>query len=220
MNNIAVIGGGQSSVEIYQSCLEQFPQANVKMIMRSIGLVNYEGSKFTNTLFSNDQVNTFFNIDARSRAQVLAEMHTTNYSGVAPVSLDTLYRFHYLQELNGSTRAAIYTQCNIQSAYDDGLRIILTWFNKVQSKTETEQFDLVFLGTGYKNTIPDIFNESMLMMDRTSFNVSRHYRAELPYVGGASLHLQGVNESTHGIADSLLSVLAQRSQEIVNDLYT
>lgn len=219
VNNIAVIGGAQSSVEIYQSCLEHFPHARVKMIMRSIGLVNYEGSKFTNTLFSNDHISTFFNVDTTSRAQVLAEMHSTNYSGVAPATLDTLYRYHYLQELNGCNRAAIYTQCNIQSAHDDGSGTVVTWFDKKQNKTETEKFDLVFLGTGYQNKIPAIFNESMLMMDRTSLNVNRHYRADLPYTGGASLHLQGVNESTHGIADSLLSVLAQRSQEIVNDLH-
>jgi len=32
------------------------------------------------------------------------------------------------------------------------------------------------------------------------------------------MYLQGVNEATHGIADSLISVLARRSQDIVNDL--
>ena len=33
-----------------------------------------------------------------------------------------------------------------------------------------------------------------------------------------AIYLQGVNERTHGIADSLISVLAHRSQDIVNDL--
>jgi L-ornithine N5-oxygenase len=32
------------------------------------------------------------------------------------------------------------------------------------------------------------------------------------------VYLQGVNEETHGIADSLISVLAHRSQDIVDDL--
>ena len=33
-----------------------------------------------------------------------------------------------------------------------------------------------------------------------------------------ALYLQGVNEKTHGMSDSLISVLAHRSQDIVNDL--
>ena len=48
--------------------------------------------------------------------------------------------------------------------------------------------------------------------------VDRNYRMVLPPSFTATCHLQGVNEATHGIADSLLSVLAIRSQDIVNDL--
>jgi L-ornithine N5-oxygenase len=48
--------------------------------------------------------------------------------------------------------------------------------------------------------------------------VSRRYRVDLGEGARGGLYLQGVNEQTHGIADSLLSVLAHRSQEIVADL--
>jgi L-ornithine N5-oxygenase len=40
----------------------------------------------------------------------------------------------------------------------------------------------------------------------------------LPPTVRAGCYLQGVNEATHGIADSLLSLLAIRSEEIVSDL--
>jgi L-ornithine N5-oxygenase len=36
----------------------------------------------------------------------------------------------------------------------------------------------------------------------------------------AGCYLQGTNEATHGMADSLISVLAVRAGEIVNDLLT
>jgi L-ornithine N5-oxygenase len=48
--------------------------------------------------------------------------------------------------------------------------------------------------------------------------VSRHYRVELGDSAWGAVYLQGVNEQTHGIADSLISVLAHRSQDIVGDL--
>jgi L-ornithine N5-oxygenase len=51
-----------------------------------------------------------------------------------------------------------------------------------------------------------------------AITVNRSYRLNLPPHFAATCHLQGVNEATHGIADSLLSVLASRSEEIVSDL--
>ena len=105
VRNIAVIGGAQSSAEIYQSCLEQFPEAKTSMIMRSIGLVNYEGSQFTNTLFQNEYINTHFEKNDEIKAGVLKAMRTTNYAGVAPATLSGLYRFHYLQDMNGKKKS-------------------------------------------------------------------------------------------------------------------
>jgi len=59
-----------------------------------------------------------------------------------------------------------------------------------------------------------------LGLDRV--DVTRQYRLDLNGTGGegssAACYLQGVNEETHGISDSLLSVLAQRSEEICRDI--
>jgi len=48
--------------------------------------------------------------------------------------------------------------------------------------------------------------------------VTRRYRIALPEASPAGCYLQGVNEATHGIGDSLLSVLARRAQDIVQDI--
>lgn len=216
--NIAVIGGAQSSAEMYQHCLSAFPEANVTMIMRSIGLVNYESSQFTNTLFQNDYINSYYAIENEERARVLSAMHTTNYSGVAPSTLESLYQFHYLQDLKGDNRACMLTQHDILSAIDHGDGILITVKDRKSKKILTEKFDLVLLGTGYRNETPALFNTLKEKLDLDVINVSRNYRAEIPCHEGVSLHLQGVNEATHGIADSLLSVLAYRAQEIVDDI--
>ena len=218
IRNIAVIGGAQSSAEIYQSCLDQFPEAKISMIMRSIGLVNYEGSQFTNTLFQNEYINTHFEKNDEIKANVLKAMRTTNYAGVAPSTLSGLYRFHYLQDMNGKKRAFMHTQCEILEADEHQDGVVIKWKDNINDKICSEKFDLVFLGTGFKNKTPILFENLQKTLKLEKIKVSRKYRAELPYAEGASLHLQGVNEETHGIADSLLSVLALRSREIVDDL--
>ena len=48
--------------------------------------------------------------------------------------------------------------------------------------------------------------------------VNRHYRMLIGEPTGAACYLQGVNEATHGIADSLLSVLGNRAADITHDI--
>lgn len=218
LQNIAVIGGAQSSAEMYQYCIENMPDARISMIMRSIGLVNYEGSLFTNTLYQNDYINTYFNSDDETRLKTLAAMHTTNYSGVAPATLSELYRFHYLQNLRAEDRATMLTQCELLHAEDDENGVLITWKDNKTGNTQSARFDIVLLGTGYKNQTPALFHTLSKKYDIKQIHVDRNYRAILPCMAGVSLHLQGVNEKTHGIADSLLSVLACRSKEIVDDI--
>jgi len=218
IRNICVVGGAQSSVEVYQSCIDVFPHARVTMMMRSVGLVNYEGSQFTNTLYQNEFINTYFNCDPSVREKTLAAMHTTNYSGVAPATLSGLYRFHYLQEMQTEKRATILTQCDILHAVDDNNGVLITWKDNKTGQTHSEHFDLVYLGTGFKNKTPELFKNISQQFDIHKLHVSRKYRAQIPCAEGVSLHLQGTNEETHGIADSLLSVLAFRSKEILDDI--
>jgi L-ornithine N5-oxygenase len=49
-------------------------------------------------------------------------------------------------------------------------------------------------------------------------DVTRQYRLKLNEPSDAACYLQGVNEATHGIADSLLSVLGNRAGDIAGDL--
>jgi len=48
--------------------------------------------------------------------------------------------------------------------------------------------------------------------------VTRQYRLKLGEPSDAGCYLQGVNEATHGIADSLLSVLGNRAAAITEDI--
>jgi L-ornithine N5-oxygenase len=66
--------------------------------------------------------------------------------------------------------------------------------------------------------MPELITELAAAAGLDDVTVDRAYRLQLPGETDAACYLQGVNEATHGIADSLLSVLAARSAEIVADL--
>ena len=48
--------------------------------------------------------------------------------------------------------------------------------------------------------------------------MTRAYQLILDEPSTAACYLQGINEATHGIGDSLLSVLAHRAQDIALDI--
>jgi L-ornithine N5-oxygenase len=215
---VVVIGGAQSAAEMLWATHQEFPKSQCTMVMRSIGLNNYESSKFTNELFYPTFVDKFHAARPEARLQVLQEMHRTNYSGLAPYLLDMLYRQMYLEQLAGQERLRMITMSEVVGARMVGGEIALTLADRKTGRRTELRCDLVLLGTGFVKQMPKLARDLAAAAGVDEIRVNRRYRLDLPPHFEATCHLQGVNEATHGIADSLLSVLAVRSGEIVADL--
>jgi L-ornithine N5-monooxygenase len=214
--SVAVVGGAQSAAEVYDDCLRRFPQARVRLLVRSVGLSPYGGSKFTNALYSDEYVDHFHAAPPAQRQAVLEAMRDSNYAGVTPATLETLYRFHYLQGLDGGDRARIDTQCQIGSVrLDADGAVCIGWRSGPAGVVHEDRFDLVVLGTGYRNETPALLAAALGGREPV---VDRHYRARLACEDGCSLHVLGVNEATHGISDTLLSVVGARARRVLADI--
>lgn len=221
VRSIAVVGGAQSSAEVYQECLRRFPDAQVKLLMRSVGLIPYGGSKFTNELYSDGFIDQFHSAPAETRSQLLAAMHDSNYAGVTPSTLESLFRLHYLQRMDRAERgerAQIHTRCRIEQVEAEGEQLRLRWASGGHAALHDERFDLVVLGTGYENDTPPLLRSALHGLGLDDLRVSRNYRAGVACAPGVSLHVLGVNEATHGISDTLLSVVGARAQRVLDDL--
>jgi L-ornithine N5-oxygenase len=215
---IAVIGGAQSAAEMWWAAHQRYPAADCTMVMRSIGLHTYESSKFTNELFYPSFVDDFHAALPDAREQLLREMHRTNYSGLAPDLLDLLYRAIYLDRLTGEEHLRLVTMAEITDAAMDGDEVVLTLADRRTGDLSEMRCDVVLLGTGFVKAMPKVVRGLAAKLGLEEVTVNREYRMNLPPSVTAGCYLQGVNEATHGIADSLLSVLAARSGEIVHDL--
>jgi L-ornithine N5-oxygenase len=215
---IVVIGGAQSAAEMLWTAHQTFPRAHCTMVMRSIGLNAYEISKFTNELFYPSFVDEFYAARPEAREQLLREMHRTNYAGLTPELLDTLYRQMYLERLTGSERLEMIPMVDVTDASFDGHEVVLVLVDRKTGEHSKLHCDVVLLGTGFVKQMPRIVRDTAAAVGLDEITVNRSYRMSLPPTFTGTCHLQGVNEATHGIADSLLSVLAVRAEEIVTDL--
>jgi L-ornithine N5-oxygenase len=186
--------------------------------MRSIGLSCYESSKFTNELYFPSFVDEFHAASPDARDQKLREMRRTNYAGLAPDMLEALYRQMYLERLTGDERLSMITMSEVVAARMAGDEVALTVVDRRTGIAKELPCDVVMLGTGFVPSMPKLVRDLAAAVGVGSISVTRGYRMKLPSHYTATCHLQGVNEATHGIADSLLSVLAARSEEIVADL--
>ena len=216
-HRFAVVGAAQSAVEMLWEVYQRFPRAECVLVTRSIGLKSYEHSKFTNELYEPSFTGDFHSAAPAFRRQVLDEMHRTNYGAVDPELLDTVYGELYRLHLSGSSRMRVVPMTDVVKAVA-GPDVVLTLADRRTGGEAELPCDLVLLGTGFSDAMPPLVEGIAAAVTGDTIDVDRSYRMALPPSATATCHLQGVNEATHGIADSLLSVLGVRAEEIVRDL--
>ncbi|MGI5237781.1 lysine N(6)-hydroxylase/L-ornithine N(5)-oxygenase family protein [Dactylosporangium sp. CA-139066] len=217
---VTVIGAGQSAAELFTSVQAELPECRPTLVMRSIGLNTYETSKFTNELFFPSFVDEFHAAVPEARARILAQMHHTNYAGLAPGTMDSLYRQVYLDRLSGRSRLRMITMHDLTAARDEGDELVLELTDWRSGTVQELRTDLVLLGTGFSPEMPRMVRHIADAVGVDDVAVTRDYRLVIDRPATAAVYLQGVNEATHGIADSLLSVLAPRANDILQDILT
>lgn len=213
-----VIGGAQSAAEMFVALGEDLPDSTPILVHRAVGLQNYQTSKFVNELFFPSFVDEFYNCAPSVRAQILDEMRLTNYAGLAPPFLDEAYTMLYRQKVLGPQRSTVRPLTEVAAARMDGAEIVLDLQDRRTGKVEALRCDVVLLGTGFEPRMPAMVRELAERLGLAEIEVSRRYQVDLGDSAWGAVYLQGVNEATHGIADSLISVLAHRSKDIVTDL--
>jgi L-ornithine N5-monooxygenase len=215
---VAVVGSSQSAAEMFRALRDDLPDSDVAWLMRSIGLSSDASSKFTNELYYPGFVDEFYEARPAAREQILQEMYRTNYSVVTPPMLEHLYADLYLDHFNGRNERRLIPMVDITAARETGDELVLELTDRRTGQVTELHRDVVFLGTGFDTRMPRLVRELANSLDLDRIDVTRQYQLELGVPSAAACYLQGVNEQTHGISDTLLSVLAQRAEEICRDI--
>jgi L-ornithine N5-oxygenase len=215
---VVVVGAAESAAEMLWETYQRYPRAQCTMIIRSIGLDYYQTSKFTNELYFPSYTDRFYAAPEQTREQVLEAMRRTNYAAVTPDMLDILFKQIYLEKLTGEQRLSMVTMVDVETAEMEDDEIVLTLNNRMRGGRDELRCDLVLLGTGFEPRMPSLVRDLADSCGIGDVRVSRNYRMITPPDITAGCYLQGTNEATHGMSDSLISVLAVRAGEIANDL--
>ncbi|MEU8226567.1 SidA/IucD/PvdA family monooxygenase [Kribbella sp. NPDC048915] len=215
---VAVVGAAQSAAEMFRATQIDLPNSDVSWVMRSIGLRAYDTNKFTNELYYPSFIDKFYEARPEGKEQILREMHLTNYSGVESDLLQELYTSMYLDRLAGIDQRRLVPMTDIVGARAEGDEIVLELSDRKTGTGSELRRDVVLLGTGFVREMPRLVRGLSDAIGLDGIEVNRQYRLQLDEPSDAACYLQGVNEATHGIADSLLSVLGNRAGDIAQDI--
>ncbi|OGE55192.1 hypothetical protein PENARI_c005G00002 [Penicillium arizonense] len=231
--NIAVVGGGQSAAEIYHDLHRRYPNSRTTLILRDSALRPSDDSPFVNEIFNPERVDKFYGMSADERKKRIATEKATNYSVVRLELIEEIYNDLYLQRVENpdetqwqqrilpETKVARIEHHNPSSR----MRIHVKSVNNETESKEVLDVDALMVATGYLRDAHEEMLEqvrSLRPAGATAWNPGRDYRVSLDGAkvsAQAGIWLQGCNEKTHGLSDSLLSVLAVRGGEIVASVF-
>lgn len=176
----------------------------------------------------------FFQLPAEERSQRIATDKATNYSVVRLELIEEIYNTLYLQRVKNpdetqwqhrilpERKVARIEHHNPASR----MRVHLKSVKEDRAEgREVLDVDALMVATGYQRDAHEQLLEQVRELrpaGQATWNPGRDYRVNLDaskVSSQAGIWLQGCNEQTHGLSDSLLSILAVRGGEIVKSVF-
>ncbi|MBD1590131.1 lysine N(6)-hydroxylase/L-ornithine N(5)-oxygenase family protein [Pseudomonas typographi] len=210
---IAVVGAGQSAAEAFIDLNDSYPSVQVDMVLRAAVLKPADDSPFVNEIFGPDYTDLVFNQPETERERLIREYHNTNYSVVDLDLIERIYAILYRQKVSGIARHGFLCRRMIESASDAEGRVQLQLRDLATGSTEVRRYDAVILATGYeRRSHRELLAPLKDYLE--DFRVDRDYQLLARPELETPVFIQGFSQHSHGLSDTLLSVLPARSGEI------
>lgn len=223
---IAVIGAGQSAAEVFVDLARRFPHVEASLVIRSGALKPADDSPFVNEIFNPAFTDVVYAQPASGRRSLIERFRDTNYAVVDRPLIEQIYEMLYLQRVAGEAPGAPRHRLLANTAIESAARtahgqVELALRDRLTGDARTERFDGLVLATGYRRDthLPLLEGLAPHLGDALAAgDVARDYRLATPAHFKPRIYLQGCCEDSHGLSDTLLSVLARRADEIAASL--
>ncbi|MFJ8430167.1 SidA/IucD/PvdA family monooxygenase [Kitasatospora sp. NPDC094019] len=215
----AVAGDGQSAGEITHYLLDRYRNSRVHLVLPGYSLSATDNNPFANEQFFEANADAFYSRSEENRRDYAARLRDTNYAVVEAGFLDDLYRLVYADEVRGRTRLVVHDGSRLTSAESDGTGVRVGVHSRFGAGAHELRTDGLVLATGYRRDLDPGMYRDVLPHLRTDDHgrpvVSQDHRACATEELTCGLYLQGLSETTHGLGETLLSLLPFRSKQII-----
>ncbi|QNP48179.1 lysine N(6)-hydroxylase/L-ornithine N(5)-oxygenase family protein [Diaphorobacter aerolatus] len=214
---VAVIGAGQSAAEIFMDLQSRAHAPQVDLVMRARSIRPADDSPFVNEVFNVDYTDYVFSRPMDERVALLDEVAHTNYAVADLDLIRSIFQTLYEQKVARGNRLSVLRQHEVTAARSNASGIHLELRDHDTGLQCIKRYDAIVLATGYarKQHLELLAPLEPYLGD---FSVDRFYRLAASEDFRPNIFLQGACEDTHGISDTLLSVVSVRTGEIGNAL--
>jgi len=215
---VAILGAGQSAVEIFLDLHDRNPDICIDLITRSSALKPSDDSPFVNEIFNPEHVDYMYGRNGEERSALLDEFANTNYAAGDIDLIERIYAVFYQQKVRGGTpRHRLLTRHTVREALPTDMGINLMLEHAEKQGFCAHLYDTVILATGYERRL---HHQLLAPMQPWlgELSADRNYRVQTEPALRAGIFLQGYCEHSHGLSDTLLSILPVRSEEITGAL--
>jgi L-ornithine N5-monooxygenase len=217
-----VVGSGQSAAEIFQYLFSHYPNAAVTAALRRFAYKPADESEFVNEIYSPAMTDLFFTLPETERCYLNNAHADTNYSAVDLELIRSIFRALYEMKVKGDNRVRVRSLVELRQLEQNGSGLVAKLWNRAEGRMECLEADGVVLATGFhrppRHPLLAGLAEHLLVKADGQYQVGRDYRVASRPGFAPGIYLQGFCESTHGLSDSVLSVLPIRSGEIADSL--
>ena len=215
---VAIIGSGQSAAEAFIDLNDCFPSVQVDWILRGSALKPADDSPFVNEVFSPQFTDLIYQQNSAERERLINEYQSTNYSVVDLDLIERIYGIFYRQKVSGIPRHAFRSLTTVERAISHKGSIELALRSTATGEPSEHHYDVVILATGYERQMHRQLL-APLAEYLGDYQVNRDYRLATDERCKAGIYMQGFCQASHGLSDTLLSILPIRADEIAASLY-
>ncbi|MEO6700068.1 MAG: SidA/IucD/PvdA family monooxygenase, partial [Jatrophihabitantaceae bacterium] len=225
---VGVIGGGQSGAEAFLDLISR-PTADsprrVSWISRRANFFPIDDSPFTNDYYMPDHSDYFASLPLPIR-QTFNTTHLLTSDGISESTLRAIYQRIYTQNFihQRTDLIALYpnrdlTGISRQAGSGDGYTLALS-HNHHPEATEQLDLDVLIFATGFRpHTMPFLSPiADRLQSEAGEYRIDDNYAVLWDGPADRNIFLQNATRQQRGLADPNLSLLAWRSQRILDRL--
>jgi len=220
-HKFVVVGDGQSAGEIVVNLQRRYPNARVHMLVRGHAPRPADSSPFVNEMFSSAEARAFYEADPAHKLAIREEQRGTNYGVIDADVLRELYSMAYASEVRGERLLSLHRHTQVVSAVEEDDHVDIVMEDRCTHARQALRCDAVVFATGYTRRLdPEIYGEvlPLLQHDDGQLGLAESYRVRTKVPMPCGLYVQGFAEASHGLGDTLLSLLPFRSRDIVTDI--
>ena len=217
-----VMGSGQSAAELFLYLIQNYPNSDVTATVRRFAYKPVDESDFTNRIFFPEWVDYYYDLPREKRQAFFEDLKDVNYAVVDHALIKRINRTLYDLKAEGRNRARMIPFLELTAIEELGDAVRARYRDVMNGEQHVFTADAMIVCSGYEwpKRHPALSElDAMFHSEGEGYRMERDYSITSTPELTAKVFLQGYNEASHGISETVLSLVPVRADKIFQSIW-